>query len=166
MNTFSSENGRFRNLVKMMKGTEPTSDAGQYIYFSAPRFRYSDIWVEVFLCSIQELFHEGNLETKAWTLSAPKDVVGHLIADTELTQKYIYDVLARILNKLFAPDLDEENLELHNKVYYLIDDNKIPPLDEAERLLYQDAWDRRFTFDDYCLQKEIDKLRSQLHAEN
>lgn len=63
------------------------------------------------LVRINELIQKGSkAETYAFDFNAQHEIMGYLVAETELTQHFIYDLIANVLNEAFFFGYEQEYL--------------------------------------------------------
>lgn len=91
---------RLLEFLEMLCKLEVDSTAQDKIFFCHKIYSNYEEKVETVLCTSTDILACNNPETYSWILVDFAEVMGYRIADTELTKKNIYAVLAQILHEM------------------------------------------------------------------
>lgn len=81
-------------FIRGLKSLTPETPRKQRVFFATPSYRDG---IELILCDWDDLLTKRLPERDVCTFAEFAQVMGYWVADTELTLKWIYDVLAGVL---------------------------------------------------------------------
>lgn len=90
----------FVGFIHRLKGLTPETPQKQSVFFATKAYQEGHSRVETMMCEMDDLLMQKCPERYSWMSLDFEDVMGYWVADTELTQENIYDVLACILEEL------------------------------------------------------------------
>ena len=102
-----------KEQIERLKQIAPVlPENGNYGILFASRIIQDGTKTETYhLVRINELIQKGSkAETYAFDFNAQNEIMGYLIAETELTQHFIYDLIANVLNEAFFFGYEQEYL--------------------------------------------------------
>ena len=175
---------RTEQFVEHMRTIEPDIEQKPAVFFAVPKLIDGYIDVGVALCEMEDLLGNGNPETYSWILSDQAKIVSCYIAETEMTNEFMTEVLAKILVECSCFGYDQKDIEKAKKEleeadkeakagkYYTMDElrqllglRKSPSdfLDEKAEQLKHNGIYCEYDFNRYCESIEIEKVRCLLH---
>ena len=101
---------RLLEFLEMLCKLEVDSTAQDKIFFCHKIYSNYEEKMETVLCTSTDILACDNPETYSWILVDFAEVMGYYIADTELTKKNIYAVLAQILYEMTFFGFTQEEL--------------------------------------------------------
>lgn len=101
---------RLLEFLEMLCKLEVDSTGQDKIFFCHKIYSNYEEKVETILCTKTDILACDKPETYSWILVDFAEVMGYCIADTELTKKKIYAVLAQILHEMTFFGFTQEEL--------------------------------------------------------
>ena len=101
---------RLLEFLEMLCKLEVDSTGQDKIFFCHKIYSNYEEKVETILCTKTDILACDKPETYSWILVDFAEVMGYCIADTELTKKKIYSVLAQILHEMTFFGFTQEEL--------------------------------------------------------
>lgn len=173
--------GFIRRLKKLTPGVGRSE-----VFFATKVYQEGHSRIETMMCDVDELLTQKCPERYDWSLMDFEDVMGYWVADTELTQENIYDVLACILKELsffgYTREEHEEGRERLNTIwkdaeaerqageYYTQDEMREwlgwepekadPEAEERERKIFAEE----IKYGRFCFKREVAAVRELLRS--
>lgn len=126
------ERKHFQEFLARMKEMPaeqlPESDA--YVFFGCKAYQEGSVVLDVYMCKMADLKGPGKPETYSWMLEDQTEMLGSLVADTELTTSEIYSVISNILYEATFFGYTQQEIENERKK---LDDALSEAQDEVER---------------------------------
>lgn len=105
-------------FVRRLKSLTPETPQKQHVFFASTSYRDG---IELILCDWDDLLTKRHPERGDCVFSEFAQVMGYWVADTELTLKWIYDVLAGVLAQLsFFGYTQEEQTAGWKRMYQFV----------------------------------------------
>lgn len=154
------------------------------VFFGCNAYREGTSGIDVYMCKLGDIMKPGSPQTYSWIVADQDEVLNSLVADTELTKKEIYSVIANILYEATFFGYTQQEIETERKK---LDESLAESLDEAERgdTITLDAFRKSLglepepkdvegekllkkitcaenEYNQFCLDREISLIRGQL----
>lgn len=90
----------FVRFIRMLKDLTPETPQEQSVFFTTKEYQEGHSQTVTLMCCVDDLLTQKDPDHYSWMSLDFEKVMGYWVANTELTQENIYDVLAYILEEL------------------------------------------------------------------
>lgn len=173
----------FLDFVHNLKNLVIKSSDTTWLFFACNQYREGYRNIDVEMCRLDDINTTGQLQSYSWLFVDFAEVMGYYIADTKLTFKNIYTVLAKILYETSFFGYNQESMESERKKleesikevergeYHSIGefhkelreelgldppDPPDPETEEKQRAIYS----AEYEYNTFCRNREIENLRA------